>query len=105
MVMVTIMWNQHAKPAFHQTFSEKKGNAKLVNQWSPNPQPNLHSPVWVGSNGGHPQREGTNLGVLVPLYLGVFDLCHFAHILPYSKGAVQIRVGLELADIKSREIE
>ena len=25
--------------------------------------PNLHSPVWVGSNGGRPQREGTNLVV------------------------------------------
>ena len=40
------------------------------------------------SNDGHPQREGTNLGVLVPIWLvlcrceatnlGVFDLCHFA---------------------------
>ena len=50
--------------------------------------PNLHSPVWVGSNGCHPQREGTNLGVFVPIWLvvrrceatnlGVFDPCHFA---------------------------
>ena len=31
--------------------------------------------------------------------LGVFDLCHFALIPPYSNGAVQIRVGLELADM------
>ena len=30
--------------------------------------------------------------------LGVFDLWHFALISPYSNGAVQIRVGLELAD-------
>ena len=29
--------------------------------------PNFHSPAWgrVGSKGGHPQREGTNLGVFV----------------------------------------
>ena len=30
--------------------------------------------------------------------LGVFDLYHFALISPYSDGAVQIRVGLELAE-------
>ena len=40
------------------------------------------------SNGGHPQRGGTNLGVFVPIWLvlprceatnlGLFDLCHFA---------------------------
>ena len=46
--------------------------------------PNLHSPVWVGPSGGHPRREGTNLGVFVPIWLvlrrreaanlGVFDL-------------------------------
>ena len=66
--------------------------------------PNLHKPWLSRSNGGHPQREGTNLGVFVPIWLvlprceatnlGVFDLCHFA----YSNGAVQIRVGLELAE-------
>ena len=48
------------------------------------------------------------MGVFVPIWLvlprfdttnlGVFDLCHFALISPYSNGAVQIRVGLELAD-------
>ena len=73
--------------------------------------PNLHSPVWVGSNGRRPQREGTNLGVFVPIWLvlprceatnlGVFVLCHFALISPYSNGAVQIRVGLELAETPS----
>ena len=41
----------------------------------------------VGQNGSHPQREGANLGVFVPLWpvlarceatsFGVFDLCHF----------------------------
>ena len=31
-------------------------------------------------------------------FVGVFDLCHFALISPYSNGAVQIRVGLELVE-------
>ena len=44
-------------------------------------------PIWLVL----PRREATNLGVFV--------LCHFALISPYSKGAVQIRVGLELADL------
>ena len=39
-----------------------------------------------------PRCEATNLGVFV--------LCHFALISPYSNGAVQIRVGLELADLR-----
>ena len=30
--------------------------------------PNLHSPVWVGPKGGHPQRGGSNLGVFVPIW-------------------------------------
>ena len=40
------------------------------------------------SNGGHPQQDGTNLGVFVPIWLvlpwceainlGLFDLYHFA---------------------------
>ena len=48
------------------------------------------------------------MGVFVPKWLvlrrceatnlGVFDPCHFALIWPYSNGAVQIRVGLELAE-------
>ena len=60
------------------------------------------------SKGGHTQREGTNLGALFPLLrvlrrceatnLGLF-LCHVALISPYSNWAVQIRVGLELADL------
>ena len=37
-------------------------------QRAPNPRPNLHSPVWVGSKGGRPQRGGTNLGVFVPIW-------------------------------------
>ena len=37
-------------------------------QRDPNPQPNLHSPVQAGSNGGRPQRGGTNLGVFVPVW-------------------------------------
>ena len=48
------------------------------------------------------------MGVFVPIWLvlrrceatnlGVFDLCHFALISPYLHGAVQVRVGLELAE-------
>ena len=62
--------------------------------------PNLHR---SRSNGGRPQREGTNFGVFVPIWLvlpkreatnsGMLDLCHSTR----SNGAVQIRVGLELA--------
>ena len=37
-------------------------------QRAPNPPPNLHSPVWVGSKGGRPQRGGTNSGVFVPIW-------------------------------------
>ena len=40
-------------------------------QRAPNPQPNLHSPFWAGSNGGRPQRGGTNLGVFVPVNSGI----------------------------------
>ena len=73
---------------------------------APNP-PEFAQPR-LRPNGGHPQQEGTNLGVFVPIWpvlrrceatnSGVLDLCHFALISPYSNGAVQIRVGLELAD-------
>ena len=58
-----------------------------VHQRSPNP-PEFAQPRLSMSNGGHPQREGTSLGVFVPIWLvlprceatnlGVFDLCHFA---------------------------
>ena len=77
-------------------------------QRAPNP-PEFAQPRLSRSNSGHPQREGTNLGVFVPIWLvlprceatnlGVFDPCHFALISPYSNGAVQIRVGLELANL------
>ena len=56
-------------------------------QRAPNP-PEFAQPRLSRSNGGHPQREGTNLGVFVPIWLvlprcdatnlGVFDLHHFA---------------------------
>ena len=49
--------------------------------------PNFAQPAFRRSNGSHPQREGTTLGVFVPVWLvllqreatnlGVFDLCHF----------------------------
>ena len=55
-------------------------------QRAPNP-PELAQPSLSQSNGGHRQREGTNVGVFVPrglvlarceaTNLGVFDLCHF----------------------------
>ena len=55
-------------------------------QRAPNP-PKFAQPGLSRSNGSHPQREGTNLGVFVPLWLafrrgeatnlGVFDLSHF----------------------------
>ena len=57
------------------------------NQLSPN-APEFAQPCLSRSNGGHPQRGGTNLGVFVPIWLvlhrceatslGVFDLCRFA---------------------------
>ena len=55
-------------------------------QRAPNP-PQFAQPHLSTSNGSHPQREGTNLGMFVPVRLvlprreaanlGVFDLCHF----------------------------
>ena len=62
--------------------------------------PEFAEPRLSRSNGSHPQREGTNLGVFVPIWLvlprreatnlNLFDLCHSTH----SSRAVQIRVGL-----------
>ena len=56
-------------------------------QRAPNP-PEFAQPCLSRSNGGHPQREGTDLGVFVPIWLvlprceatilGVFDLRRFA---------------------------
>ena len=53
---------------------------------APNP-PEFAQPHLSRSNGAHPQREGTNLGVFGPVWLvlswceatklGVLDLCHF----------------------------
>ena len=50
--------------------------------------PEFVQPRLSRSNSGRPQREGTNLGVFVPIWvvllrceatnLGVFDLCDFA---------------------------
>ena len=45
-------------------------------------------PIWLVLR----RCEATNLGVFVP--------CRFALISPYSNGAVQIRVGLELAELQ-----
>ena len=56
-------------------------------QRAPNP-PEFTQPRLSRSNSGHPLREGTNLGVFLPIWvvlprrdatnLGVFDLRHFA---------------------------
>ena len=60
-------------------------NFRPVCQRSPNP-PEFAQPRLSRPNGGHPQREGTHLGVFVPKWLvlpkceatnlGVFDLRH-----------------------------
>ena len=57
-------------PKNNQYSAESQANLvqNSVSQWAPNPRPNLHSPVWVGSHRGRPQRGGTNLGVSVPLW-------------------------------------
>ena len=70
-----------------------------VCQRAPNP-PKFAQPRLSRSNGGHPQREGTILGVFVPIWhnpsvrlqIWVCLICHFALISPYSNGAVQIRL-------------
>ena len=72
-------------------------------QRAPNP-PEFAQPRLRSSNGGHPQQEGTNLGVFVPIWLvlsgceatnlGVFHLCDFALL----KQGCANSGGLELAD-------
>ena len=74
-------------------------------QRSPN-LPEFAQPGLGRSNGSHSQQEGTILGVFVPVWLvlpwcdaanlGVFDCV----ISTYSNGAVQIRVCLELAEMR-----
>ena len=64
------------------------------------------------SKGGHPQREGTYLGVFVPIWLVLprceatnrFWVCLICVISPYSTGAVQDRVGLELAEFMNPQV-
>ena len=81
-----------------------KGNCPVcpVCQRSPN-LPEFAQPRLSRSNGNHPQREGTNSGVFVPIWL-VLPKCEATNlicalvILPYSNGAVQIRVCLELTE-------
>ena len=55
-----------------QKESGKRSLAKKVTeaQRAPKPRPNLHSPVWVGSSGGRPQRGRTNLGVFCSYMAG-----------------------------------
>ena len=71
----------------------------VIDQRSPSP-PEFAQPRLSRSNGGHPQRGGTNFGVFVPKWLaatnlGVFDLCRFALL---KRGCALTRVGLELAE-------
>ena len=75
-------------------------------KWRPGsqskPTTEFAQPHFSRSNGGHPQREGTNLGVCLFLYgwdcpgvrLQIW-VCLICVISPHSNGAVQIRVGLE----------
>ena len=87
-----------------------KLDQKYCFQLSPNP-PELAQPRLSRSNGGHPQREGTNLGVLVPIWLvlprcEVTNLCVCVCLIcvvsPFSNEAVQIQVSLELKCLESR---
>ena len=75
----------------------------MQSQRAPNP-PEFAQPRLSRSSGGRPQRDGTILGVFVPLWLVLprceaTNLCVICVISPHSKGAVQTQVGLELADI------
>ena len=74
------------------------GNSAISKPTTKFAQPHLSR-----SNSGHPQREDTNLGVFVPIWLvlhrceatnlGVFDLCHVALL---KRGCAISVVGLEL---------
>ena len=79
-------------------------NLLVVLQRAPNP-PEFAQPGLSRSNGSHPQQEGTNLGVFVPIWLVPLrreatnlGVCLICVISKYSNGAVQIRVGFELAE-------
>ena len=50
-------------------------NSMCLSASSKPTRPNLHSPVWVGSNGGCPKRGGTNLGVFVPIWPVIAPAC------------------------------
>ena len=95
-------WEGDAKKHI-MTFSDKCHECQLA----PNP-PEFAQPELSRSNGSHPQRERTNLGVLfkhgwycpaVTLQIWVCLICVMS---PYSNGAVQIQVGLELADCATK---
>ena len=65
---------------------------------SSEPTTEFAQPSLSRSNGSHPQREGTNLGVFVPIWLAL-PRCEATHlgvlicvISTYSNGAVQLRV-------------
>ena len=78
---------------------------KLRKSASSKPTTEFAQPRLSRSNSGHPQREGTNSGVLLPIYGWYYPsvrlqiwVCLICVISPYSNRIVQIRVGLELAE-------
>ena len=72
-------------------------------QRAPNP-PEFAQPRLSRSNDSHPQREGINLGVFISVWLVLprYEATNLGVLIciisPYSNGAVQIQVGLELAE-------
>ena len=98
----TTVFNCHGFRCLHNDYRANLGCFEFA-QRAPNP-PELAQPPLSRSNSGHPQREGTNLGVFVPIWLvlprseSTIWVCLICVISPHSNGAVQSRVGLELAD-------
>ena len=82
-------------PSLARKFRGARKAGSLKCQRAPNP-PEFAQPGLSRTNGGHPQREGTNFGAFVLIWLilptcsvceatnlGVFDLCHFS---PLKRG-------------------
>ena len=73
-------------PTRYRIIFKKNPAFESVRQRAPNPPELLAKPSLSRSNASHPTREGTNVGVFVPVWLvlprceatnlGVFDLCH-----------------------------
>ena len=102
--LITIAFRQQLHLSFPEEVNVLISIASVLSgQRSPNP-PEFVQPWLSRSNGGHPQRRGTNLDVFVPAWLvlprreATNCVCLIRIISTYSKGAVQIQVGLELAE-------